>query len=168
MRSILFLALIALAFSACDPTYTPKPTGYPRIDMPAHKYQEFKGDCPFTFRYPVYAEITRDSSAGAEPCWFQIYFPQFNANIHMSYKNVTSSDNFLELVNDAEGFANKHSAKAEDIYDSVFYYPGQTAGVMPPILRSISSAALYISIAALIRIPRLLLLSLYGRISIRC
>jgi gliding motility-associated lipoprotein GldD len=130
MRSILFLAILTLAFSACDPTYTPKPTGYPRIEMPAHKFQEYSSACPFTFRYPAYAEIKRDSSVGAEPCWFQIYFPQFNANIHMSYKDVTSKDNFLELVNDAEGFATKHSAKAEDIYDSVFYYPGQNAGVL--------------------------------------
>jgi gliding motility-associated lipoprotein GldD len=130
MRLLPFFILLSFALISCEQTYSPKPTGYPRIDLPQHKYRNYESECPFTFRYPVYAEIKKDSSVGAEPCWFQVYFSQFNANVHMSYKQVTSDSILYQLMTDAEGFASKHSSKAEDIYDSVFVYPGRNSGVL--------------------------------------
>lgn len=122
-NSICFFLLFAL-LSSCEQAYTPKPTGYPRIDLPEHRYRNYEGECPFYFRYPTYAEVRKDSSPNAEPCWFHIYYPQFRANVHMSYKAVGSEQNLYDLMSDAEGFATRHSSKAEDIYDSVFAYPG--------------------------------------------
>jgi gliding motility-associated lipoprotein GldD len=119
---ILFIAVIFILAACSQPATVPKPVGYPRIEFPQHSYQPYTGNCPFTFRYPQYAEVVPDTAKGAEPCWFNIYYPQFNARFHMSYKKVVSPANFHDLTEDARTFAYKHTVKAEDIYDSVFHF----------------------------------------------
>jgi gliding motility-associated lipoprotein GldD len=115
--------LLAGMLSACGENYIPKPTAYSRIEMPKKGYQTYSETCPFTFRYPVYSRIEADKSPDAGDCWFNIFFPQFNATIHMSYKPVSSFKNFEEMSEDAHTFAYKHTVKAEDIYDSLFVLP---------------------------------------------
>jgi gliding motility-associated lipoprotein GldD len=115
------LAVLLILMAACSgPNNTPKPAGYPRIEFPAKKYIDYISDCPFTFRYPAYAKIVKDSSAGAMPCFLDMKFPDFNGTIHLTYKNVSSYKNFYDMSEDARTFAYKHTVKAEDILDSVF------------------------------------------------
>jgi gliding motility-associated lipoprotein GldD len=118
------LLFVSLLLISCEPNYSPKPTAYPRIDFPKREYRMYSSECPFTFRYPVYAEIKKDSNINSEPCWFQINYPAFNANVHVSYKAITPNQKLYDLMADAQGFVTKHSSRAEDIYDSVFRYPG--------------------------------------------
>jgi gliding motility-associated lipoprotein GldD len=122
-KSLYLIILIAglMAASCSQPAPVPKPVGYPRINFPQHTYQTYTGNCPYTFRYPQYAQIVPDTAKGSEPCWFNVYFPQFNARFHMSYKKVVSPANFHDLTEDARTFAYKHTVKAEDIYDSLFH-----------------------------------------------
>jgi gliding motility-associated lipoprotein GldD len=125
MKNLILFLFIASMLSACQEQGTPipKPIGYPRIDFPDHAYKDYSGSCPFSFRVPQYATVVPDTARGAEPCWFSIYFPKFNARIHMSYKRVASLSNLHDLTEDARTFAYKHTVKAEDIYDSMFYIP---------------------------------------------
>jgi len=109
------MGFAALAVGACMPQYSPKPGGYFRIEFPEKTYQTFAPGCPFTTRIPTYAKMEPDRSADARPCWMDLWFPQFNARIHLSYMPVTSPDNFNQLVEDARTFAFNHTVKATAI-----------------------------------------------------
>lgn len=78
---------------SCNSVYTPRPKGYFKIDFPPHRYQAFdQPGYPYTFEYPVYANVTRDTSffeaAPENPYWIDIVFPGFNATIYISYKKI--------------------------------------------------------------------------------
>ena len=67
IHSILFpfivLALPASLLFSCNSVYTPRPRGYYKIGFPARQYRSFdQPGYPYTFEYPVYANITRDTS----------------------------------------------------------------------------------------------------------
>jgi len=62
MKLLALAGAICLLLS-CNQVYTPKKRGYFKIDFPAHQYQSFdQKDYPYTFEYPVYANIIRDTS----------------------------------------------------------------------------------------------------------
>ncbi len=91
----------------------PKPRGFFRIDFPKKEYKKFDTTFPFTFEYPVYAVITPDNSKLAEPYWFNILYPSFNAQLHISYKPV--NHNLESYLEDAHTLVNKHIPKAHAI-----------------------------------------------------
>ena len=48
--------------TACNSDYTIKPRGYFKIEFPQKAYQKFDNPAyPYSFEYPVYAEILKDS-----------------------------------------------------------------------------------------------------------
>lgn len=123
-KACLILFCFALILSACGGNdYAPKPRGYHRIEFPAKSYQQYQGDCPYTFDYPGYGNIVPDRSKDARPCWFDITFPHFNGRIHLSYQPVTSKKVFNQLVEDARSLAFGHTVKATAIDESFISYP---------------------------------------------
>jgi gliding motility-associated lipoprotein GldD len=125
VRWFLLLLLVIVLFSSCDGRhdYSPKPRGFFRIAFPSKVYQTYDGSCPFTFQYPKYAVIVRDSMRGSKPCWLNIRFPQFNGTLHLSYEDITSKKVFNELVEDAHLYAFKHTIKASAINEANIAYP---------------------------------------------
>lgn len=124
MKRALFTAVVFLiAASSCQNNYSPKPRGYFRIEFPEKAYQKYQSDCPYTFEYPVYANIVPDTLPNAQPCWIDVAFPKFNGRIHLSYQPVTSQKVFNELVEDARTFAFKHTVKATAIDEGRIAYP---------------------------------------------
>jgi len=113
--------LILLIFTGCKKKYTPKPRAYFRIDLPEKKYQTFESDCPYTFQYPVYANILNDQSKITEKCWINIDFNKIGGRIHISYKEV--NNNITQLLEDSRNLAYKHSIKADAIHEQVFIKP---------------------------------------------
>ena len=135
-----FLFLILLGLS-CNSVYTPKRRGYFKIDFPAHQYQVFdKAGYPYTFEYPVYASIVKDSSffdtLPENPYWINIDFPRFNARIYVSYKPIGPQpgrpgpgNGFDKLRDDAFKMAFKHSVKASSIDQTVIQTPNDVGGI---------------------------------------
>jgi len=113
----------ALSIGACTPSYSPKPRGYFRIEFPEKAYQTYATGCPFSARIPTYATMEPDRSADARPCWMDLWFPQFNARIHLSYMPVTGPANFNELVEDARTFAFNHTVRATAIDQQRIHRP---------------------------------------------
>ena len=116
--SALFILLLS-----CNSPYTPKPTGYFKIDFPEKKYQLFdQPGYPYTFEYPTYAHVVKDSTFFGDetenPWWLNVEFPQFSSRIYLSYK-IIGSYKLDSLLNDAFNLTNKHSIKASYIDDSV-------------------------------------------------
>jgi len=106
--------LIPLFLSSCgEEDYTPKPRGFFRIELPEKQYLHYQSECPFSFDYPVYSTVEKDTKSMAEPCWLNLEFPRFKGTLHISYKPVNG--NIEQYLNDARELTNKHIAKADAI-----------------------------------------------------
>lgn len=135
---VTFFFLLSFFFLfACNSEYTAgRKKGYFKIDFPEKKYQQFdEPGYPYSFEYPVYAQIIKDTTFFEDkpenPWWINIDFPQFQGQIHVSYKSVDNKKNeFDSLINDAYKLSYKqHTYKASDIIDSVMLTPNGIEGV---------------------------------------
>jgi gliding motility-associated lipoprotein GldD len=118
MKLLGFSFLVLFFACSCSENYAPKPRGYFRIDLPEHKYRAFDSTFPYTFEYPVYSDITADSSKLAEPYWINIGYPRFHATLHVSYKVIEG--NLARYLDDAHTLVNKHIPKANAITQREF------------------------------------------------
>lgn len=128
--------IVCIILSACGSDYTPKPSGFFRIDLPKKEYLKSNINCPFSFEHANYASIEKRPEA----CWFDLNHADFSAKLHMSYIPI---DNQLNtLLENARELAYKHSKVAEAIseqpyqntakkvYGMVYNYEGSTATAM--------------------------------------
>ncbi len=153
MSRLFFCFICISAFSlACNNTYTSKKRGYFKVNFPEREYRTFDEDgVPYSFEYPVYASIVKDSSyfdsTPENPYWRNIDFPQFNARIFLSYKLIggkamyklkqadgTYKDSlginyFDKMVSDAFNLTNKNEAVASSITDSLFKTRNNITGI---------------------------------------
>lgn len=125
--------LWTMVISSCNSSYTPKPTGYYKINFPEKKYQVFdQPGYPYSFEYPLYASIVKDSTffgeATENPWWINVDFPQFNGRIYVSYKEI-GKNKFDTLVKHSFELTGKHTSKAYSIDDSLINTPNNTHGV---------------------------------------
>ncbi|HEX9509895.1 MAG TPA: hypothetical protein VF939_05400 [Puia sp.] len=129
------LILVSGLLFSCNSVYTVKPKGYFKIDFPPHQYQSFdQKDYPYTFEYPVYAAIVRDTSffeaAPENPWWINIDFPRFNARIYISYKEIGPKGfSFDKLREDTYKMTFKHAYKASSIDQTPIKTPSGVGGV---------------------------------------
>lgn len=121
MKLLPLFSLFILLVTACSDSYTPKPRGYFRIDLPQQSYRVSDSSFPYTFEFPDYAEISADSSKLAEPYWINIWYKPFNATLHFSYKVIKG--NLPQYLNDAHTLVNKHIPKATSISQREFADP---------------------------------------------
>ncbi|WP_439181792.1 gliding motility lipoprotein GldD [Carboxylicivirga taeanensis] len=119
IRLAWFVVVVIGIGSACQQKSTPKPRGYFRIDLPEKSYQPLEKLYPYQFEYPNYAKVVPDTSKNAEAYWLNIIFPEFNGQIHVSYKPI--QDNFNMLMEDSRKLVYKHTIKADAINERIFY-----------------------------------------------
>lgn len=111
--SIFCLLVVAVGCSEEEKTFMPKPKGYNKIDLPEHSYDTLTGNYPYTFEYASIANIVPDTSKTAEAYWIDIYYPEYRANIQITYKNPKNNPKLLEeYIRDSHTLANKHNVKA--------------------------------------------------------
>lgn len=114
------LIVLFVFFAACTKNYIPKPKGYNRIDLPAHQYQMLSGKHPFLFEYPKSALLSPHVSWLSEPHWIDIKYPDLNATVEITYKDLRLDENALNgVLNDAHRLTNKHNIKAYSIEESI-------------------------------------------------
>jgi gliding motility-associated lipoprotein GldD len=118
----IFLLSVFAAFSCTDNSYLPRPTGYLRIDLPEASYQRFDSAFPYSFEYSVIARLEFDEFTQSDPFWMNISYPDYDAKIHLSYKDLTSH-NLYSLREDARNFVFRHSEKAHGIRESFVNLP---------------------------------------------
>lgn len=137
-RPYYIISLLLLIF-ACQPSYTPKPRGFLRVDFPAREYVRFDSICPYTFEYPTYAKILPDTDYLTEPFWININFPDFNGTIHISYKEV--NQNLNDFIEDSRELTYKHTIKAEAIKETVYSNPEMAVhGILYDIKGDVASS----------------------------
>jgi len=122
-KLFLFIVFFIL-FSSCHHSYTPKPRGYFRIDLPKKNYMVFDSTgFPYSFEYPSYATLGNDPYAPSQNYWLNIYYKPFKATLHLSYKKV--NNDLSTILNDAHLLVSKHISKADAIYDSLILIPSR-------------------------------------------
>jgi gliding motility-associated lipoprotein GldD len=119
---LLLSLIILMVVSSCDPDpeeeiIIPKPIGYLRIDLPEKKYKIYDSLCPYSFETPIYSLVRPDARANSEPCWINIFYPQFKATVHVSYKVI--DNNLDDYLKDSDMFAKKHTIKANGLNEDL-------------------------------------------------
>lgn len=122
---IIYLCMFAIislvVLSGCKKKYTPKPRGYFRIDLPEKSYLKLESGYPYSFNYPQYSVIKKDSSRTDEKYWINIEYPSLNSKIHISYLSV--NNNINQILEDTRKLAYKHTIKADAINERIFIKP---------------------------------------------
>lgn len=94
-NNIAVIIFLVAAGCGCRDITVPKPRGYFRIDLPEHDYMAFDNSLPgagsinASFEFPVYGELSFEDDEGkAEAGWFNIRFPSYRAQIHLTYMDI--------------------------------------------------------------------------------
>jgi gliding motility-associated lipoprotein GldD len=131
------LAIMLSMLTSCENKNeaTPKPKAYPKITFPEKSYEKYTSKtCGFNFEYPDYATIKEDSLFMNEktenPCWFDIIFPDFNADIHCSYYEISDKKDLDSLIYDSFALVGKHTVKAQFIEEKIIDLPGKGGGIL--------------------------------------
>lgn len=119
MKYLSWSVLVLLSLMAsCKQSYTPKPTGYLKVNYPEKKYQLYNDQEFFQFEIPAYARVEIDEGPRGEKGWINVDIPQLNGTIHMSYKPV--NDQLNALITDSRELVYKHTVKAHGIEETPF------------------------------------------------
>lgn len=98
----------------------PKPKGFNRIDLPVHRYQDLTERHPYTFEYSKYSKVLPDTFSTAGKDWLFIHYPQYKANIQLTYKPLAHSSKLLqEYITDSYKLAGKHQVRASSIQEQL-------------------------------------------------
>jgi len=122
LLAFFIICISIVSFSSCgddedDEIFIPKPKGYPRIYFPEKTYRLYDSLCPYSFEIPIYATILNDKHKGADPCWINVNFPKYNAQIHLSYKIITN--NLDTVLGECRDFVVKHQVKSTGIDETI-------------------------------------------------
>jgi gliding motility-associated lipoprotein GldD len=112
--------IVTCLFSACSETYLPKKRGFHRIDLPLPQYLAFDKEYPYSFEANGIATVKPDTTKYAEEFWVNVYYPQFDADVQITYKPLTNKVNNLgKLIVDSRNLVNKHQVKASGIEEGM-------------------------------------------------
>ena len=113
---LLFLVLFSCGKK--EQNYVPRPKGYNRINLPQHTYQQLTENHPYTFEFSKSARVMPDTFSTAQKDWLFIQYPQFEANIQLTYKPLNNDQNKLkDYINDSFKLAGKHQIRASSIQE---------------------------------------------------
>jgi gliding motility-associated lipoprotein GldD len=119
--SVFLLFLLSSCGSTEPQSYVPKPKGFNRIDLPVHRYLPLEEKYPYQFEYSRWARILPDTFKTAGKDWLFIHYPQYKANIQLTYKPLGNNAKLLqEYINDAYKLTGKHQIRASSIQEQRF------------------------------------------------
>ncbi len=114
---LIWIITIIITIISCrsDKGYTPKPTGYFRLELPDKQYKKYEPECPFVFEIPEYSVIIKNEN---EECWLDLYMPTLKAIIYLTYKPL--NNNLNKHLEDSREFVYKHTVIADAIQEIRF------------------------------------------------
>ncbi len=127
----MLLLALAVMLVSCSRDYQPKPKGYNRLILPEAAYRVSPDTLPYQFEYSTHARFMKDTSWLREKHWIEIYYPDLEATIHITYKKVNNNQALLkEFLQDAYVLTAKHQIKAYAIDETIVRTPdGKTVVV---------------------------------------
>lgn len=132
-QSLFWVSSIFLVASCTEMTTSPKPRAYPKVVYPERDYQQFDENyCHFQFQLPTYSKVQQDTlffnERPIDPCWFNIFYPDFDCTIHCSYYPISEENPLSKLQNDAFRLAMEHNRRATYIEEIPIQKPGNVSG----------------------------------------
>jgi gliding motility-associated lipoprotein GldD len=119
MKNIFIAFILFISFLSCkkeQETFMPKPKGYHYISLPEHSYKQLEGDYPYTFQVSEQAVVEKDKHFLAQPSWIEIKYPQFGAEIDISYKVIGNNpDSLAGFIATSHKLSYKHRTNATRI-----------------------------------------------------
>ena len=114
-----FVIILAIILGSCqDDNYSPRPSGYFRIDMNNHEYQLSNTKCAFSFEYSKYAKLVLKDK---ERCWYNIYYPKHKATIYLTF--VSLNNDLKTHIDQTQKLTYEHQIKASKIERSPIGFP---------------------------------------------
>lgn len=127
-HGICYLFVASFILSSCQQEYLPKPLGYNRLILPDHEYVKLPDTLPYTFEYSRHSLLLADTSRIRENFWIEIYYPELQSNVHITYKAVRNTKLLKEFLDDSYTLTAKHQIKAYAINEVIMKTPsGKTA-----------------------------------------
>lgn len=124
LNKVFFVMLLVtvVCISSCidaeeDEVITPKPRAFYSLTFPEKRYNLYSNDCPFAFEIPQYASVEPSTDKNAEPCWLNVKYPLFKAQLYLSYGAV--KNNLAKYLQDARELAIRHQVKASGLQQQV-------------------------------------------------
>ncbi len=142
MKINIFLIIVFLC--ACHSNFSPKPRGYAQVNFPPKHYQVFnQPNFPFSFEYPTYSIIQKDSSIFGNSVdnkyWLNIHFPSLNGTLYLSYKNLQQK-HLSSIINECFYLANRHTVKATGIDEYPIHINDHVSGMFFNIQGDVATA----------------------------
>ena len=124
MKKIIALSLVSclLSLVSCignddENASAPKPRAFYKLNFPEKKYKTYDSICPFTFQTPVYSFVENDKNKSAQPCWLNIFYPLYKAQLYISYNDL--NNDLAKHLEDSRELAIKHQVKASGLDEQV-------------------------------------------------
>lgn len=115
------LCIFIFGIYSCQ-EYTPKPSGYFRIDLPSHNYEENNSFSSFSFLISDQAIIKKNTLDEEKGKHFNIFYNNLNAEIFCSFI-PTNPENIPLLSEESRKFVYGHIQKADAISEKVYKNP---------------------------------------------
>lgn len=137
-RYLLYIGYLTGCMVACfnspQSVLSPKPRAYPHVEFPVKQYLTYvPQDCPFELKYPEYTKIDQknpvDTLTGVH-CWFNIFYPQYNATLHCSYNSINSQDQLETMISDAFEIADQVNKRSNYTNETVLQLPNGSAALV--------------------------------------
>lgn len=114
---ISLLAFLCLAF-ACSADYSPKPSGYPRIDLEAPQYQRYEMPrFDFLISDKAHVKLLPDTLDGYR---FNIVYPSLKAALYCAYFEAQQTGQLSEMDEDTRKFVAFHLQRADAMQQRSF------------------------------------------------
>ncbi len=116
--TLLFLASCTHKKEAAEP----KPMGYFRLDLPAHRFHNQDTTLPFSFEQSDYAVLVIQNQPDGSR-WIDLDYPRFNASFKFTYFPIRHADSLRNLIIEEEKMVKFHYQKADDVEYSIIQDP---------------------------------------------
>lgn len=118
----LLLPILASIFWSCGNDTIPKPKGYLRLEYPQPDYKNVDVSLPFTFDKNNLAErISSIKTNSANNIYgIDIDYPTLKGTIYLTYKTISSKEQLMSFIKDAQNLTQKHVIKADEIAEQPY------------------------------------------------
>lgn len=121
-KNLAYIIAGVLLLSSCidaneDEVITPKPRAFYSLSFPKKEYRRFENECPFSFEVPQYAMVEPSRDPHAQPCWLDVKYPLYKAQLYLSYGEI--KNNLGQYLNDSRELAIRHQVKASGLQQQV-------------------------------------------------
>ncbi|NOT37466.1 MAG: hypothetical protein HOP11_08820 [Saprospiraceae bacterium] len=129
------IIIIVIILSSCkEQVYNPKPRTYPKVMLPEKNYYLYKPkECPFEFKIPTYSMYEKDSTffdTLAGPCWFNIYYKDFNAKLYCTYTQIENKNELTKSIQETYKLVKGHLIRADYIDEYPVKLPNKLTGII--------------------------------------